>query len=222
MKKFKIYLIAALGLAMFQEVSAQPERQRGMTQTSGKEILYRQVDDLTDEQKEQIDAIYNNLKSENKALMEQVKENNEEARASVRALLTEDQLDQLADAAMNRSRMHRGSGRMQGKQRMQQRQFDPKAMASREKDALYEHITDLTDDQKSVIDEIYTQYAADLSKAFEDADGDREKMRSQMREVRSGKQELLKEILTEEQWVKAEELANKARERRRGNRPPQK
>lgn len=209
---------------MLQEVSAQPERQRGMTRSTGmeKQMLYNQITDLTDEQKTQIDDIYAKLKSENEALKSQLRENSEEARASVREVLSDEQLNELADVAMTKQRMNRKQQGRAGKQRMQQRQFDPKAMANREKEALYTNITDLTDDQKSVIDEIYTQYAEDLSKAFESADGDREKMREKMGEVRTGKQELLKEILTEDQWVKAEELAKKARERRRGNRPPQK
>ena len=98
----------------------------------------------------------------------------------------------------------------------QERTWDPATMVQREKQAVFDSIPDLSDDQKAVIEEIYVAYQDDVSTLMQSANGDREKMRAGFMELRENKNTLLKEILTEEQWTVYDRMTS----RRRGRRPP--
>ena len=99
--------------------------------------------------------------------------------------------------------------------------MDPAAMADREKKVLLDSINDLSEDQQLVINEIYDQYSKDLEKTFTAFSGNREEMRASMQKVRQNHQEMLKEILTDEQWAKWEKIIKDTRDSRRARRPQQ-
>lgn len=99
--------------------------------------------------------------------------------------------------------------------------WDPATMAEREKKVMLDSIQDLTDDQELVINEIYEQYKNDLEKAFADHGGNRDEMRSSMQAIRKNHQNMIKEILTTEQWETWEGLVKQMRQRRRAGRPQQ-
>ncbi|MDF9799301.1 hypothetical protein OKW21_004564 [Catalinimonas alkaloidigena] len=85
----------------------------------------------------------------------------------------------------------------------------PEEMVSREKQALYEQITDLSDDQTALLDGIYDEFATTLKEAFEESRGsnDREARREQMQALRQEKDELIADVLNEEQYAIYEKLA---------------
>ncbi len=92
-------------------------------------------------------------------------------------------------------------------------------MISREKQALYEQVTDLSDDQRGLLDGIYEEFATTLKEAFEESrgSGDREARREQMQTLRQEKDALIADVLSEEQYAIYEKLAT--RRNRRGSRP---
>ena len=95
----------------------------------------------------------------------------------------------------------------------------PEEMVSREKQALYEQVTDLSDDQKVLLDGIYEEFATTLKETFEELRGsnDREARREQMQALRQEKDALIADVLNEEQYAIYEKLAT--RRNRRGSRP---
>ncbi len=97
-------------------------------------------------------------------------------------------------------------------------QRDPSQMADREKQMVLDSLSDLTADQKLVIEEIYKTYSTELTALFAETPADRDEMRSAMQEIRSRKQVMLKEILTAEQMARISKIMQQMR---RGRRPPQ-
>ncbi|MGB3778752.1 MAG: hypothetical protein WA960_10375 [Tunicatimonas sp.] len=95
----------------------------------------------------------------------------------------------------------------------------PEEMLGREKQALYKQVTDLSDDQKSLLDGIYEEFATTLKETFEESRGsdDREARREQMQTLRQEKDALIADVLSEEQYAIYEKLAT--RRNRRGSRP---
>ena len=95
----------------------------------------------------------------------------------------------------------------------------PEEMVSREKQALYEQVTDLSDDQTALLDGIYEEFTATLKETFAESrgSGDREARREQMQGLRQEKDELIADVLNEEQYAIYEKLAT--RRNRRGSRP---
>ena len=95
----------------------------------------------------------------------------------------------------------------------------PEEMLSREKQALYEQVTDLNDDQVALLDGIYEEFATTLKEAFEESrgSGDREARREKMQALRQEKDALIADVLNEEQYAIYEKLAT--RRNRRGRRP---
>ena len=95
----------------------------------------------------------------------------------------------------------------------------PEEMISREKQALYEQVSDLSDDQRALLDGIYDEFATTLKETFAEARGrgDREARREQMKTLRQEKDGLVADVLNEEQYAIYEKLAT--RRNRRGSRP---
>ncbi len=99
----------------------------------------------------------------------------------------------------------------------QQRNWDPATMAEREKTLVMDSLTDLTEDQKIVIEQIYTDFADEVKQVFASNQGNREQMRGAMMEARQTKNELLKEILTEPQMKRLTAIMEGRRRRSRNN-----
>ena len=95
----------------------------------------------------------------------------------------------------------------------------PEEMLSREKQALYEQVTDLSNDQTALLDGIYEEFATTLKEAFEESrgSGDREARREKMQALSQEKDALIADVLNEEQYAIYEKLAT--RRNRRGRRP---
>lgn len=96
----------------------------------------------------------------------------------------------------------------------------PEETISREKQALYEQITDLSDDQKSLIDGIYEEFGTTLQETFEELQqsNNREARREKMQALREEKDELIADVLNEEQYAIYTELTSR-RGRRRDTAP---
>lgn len=96
--------------------------------------------------------------------------------------------------------------------------MDPKEMAKRQTDLMVENL-DLTAEQLPKAEALNIKYADKFVAAREDADGDRDAMRSTMMTILKEKDVELKKILTADQWTKLEAYRKEAREngrRRRG------
>jgi len=101
----------------------------------------------------------------------------------------------------------------------QGRQFDPTQMVAMEKQLLLDSISDLNEDQKLIINEIYKDYEAGITKARESRDpNNREAMRENMTKIRQGKDEALQAILTEDQFKAFRAMLDKRRAAARGRR----
>lgn len=102
----------------------------------------------------------------------------------------------------------------------------PEETVLREKQNMYKKITDLSEDQTVLIDGIYDEFAQSFDEIRKEAreNRDREGMRTKMETLRSEKDELMKDVLSDSQWVIYEEMnaaqKKKMEERReqRGNR----
>ena len=96
-------------------------------------------------------------------------------------------------------------------------------MLNREKQALYEQVTDLSEDQKLLLDGIYEEFAVTLKETFEEMrqTDDREARREKMRSLRKEKDGLIADVLNEEQYAIYTSLASRRGRRSRGdNRNP--
>lgn len=95
--------------------------------------------------------------------------------------------------------------------------FNPGQMIEAEKKEVYEKLSNLTEDQKEVIEIVYDDYAEALGKLREEANGDFQAMRTKMMSVREEKDESMKAVLTEEQYKEYSALMEERRQRRRVN-----
>jgi hypothetical protein len=226
MEKSKLFTITAIIFSVVYAVDAQDKwigQGPDIRAEREKEMIFSHINDLTDNQKKEVDAIYASFEIDVLAARDNLKRINEEKEDALNELFTEKQRSEYMDLSRQHHRSeiqrHRFYGRSYKRTKRQLRQFNPKSMAQREKKLLYDSIQDLSEDQKLVIDEIYNQYGQDLQTSFDEAEGNRESMRAALQAVRKNKQDQLKEILTEEQWLKAEALVRQVRERRQARRP---
>ncbi len=103
---------------------------------------------------------------------------------------------------------------------------DPSEQLTREKLALYKSIDDLSADQKLLIDAVYDEFGVTVKEKMEEArsTGNREGMRETMQGLRKEKDLLLKDILSETQFAKYEEMLKSNRQNRQqrpsGDTPP--
>lgn len=96
------------------------------------------------------------------------------------------------------------------------RQFDPSERIANEKKEVLEKITDLNEDQKLLIDEVYKQFEVTVKETI--ASGDRENMRAQFQENRKKKDEAMKDILSEDQFKLYHEVTERSPRGGRGGR----
>lgn len=99
----------------------------------------------------------------------------------------------------------------QGRRNMEER-------VENEKKRVLEKVTDLTDDQKLIFDQIYTEYGQALKATIESNQGDFAAIREKMTVVRTEKDEALKEILNEEQLTLYQEVVKQQRQNRQNRR----
>jgi hypothetical protein len=96
----------------------------------------------------------------------------------------------------------------------QRQRMDPAQMVAAEKQIVLDSITDLNDEQKLIINEIYKDYEESLTTMRASADqGNREEMRAAMTSLRNEKNESLKAILTEPQYLKYDAMMKAIREK---------
>ncbi len=88
-------------------------------------------------------------------------------------------------------------------------------MIKREKQALYTKATDLTDDQKLLLDGIYEEFGVTLKETFEEIrnSGTREGVREKLQALRKEKDDLVKDVLNEEQFEIYQKINAQRRER---------
>lgn len=93
---------------------------------------------------------------------------------------------------------------------------NPEERVAREKQALYTKVTDLSEDQKVLIEGIYDEFALTLKETFEELreSGDREGRREKMQALRTEKDELMADVLNPEQFKVYQSLSTPRRERR--------
>ncbi len=91
----------------------------------------------------------------------------------------------------------------------------------REKKMLYDSIADLSDDQKLLIDQVYLEVSSSVQ-ALQDS-GDMALFREKLPEIQEKKVNAFRDIMSEEQFARFEEIREQMRNRmrRRGNRDNQ-
>jgi hypothetical protein len=100
----------------------------------------------------------------------------------------------------------------------QQRSQRGGQFAAMEKQLVLDSLQDLSNDQKLIIESIYTDFEAAINEARAGATGDREAMRSTMMGIRDSKNEALQAVLSEEQYKEYEALIVRSRERMQSRR----
>ncbi|MDX1373187.1 MAG: hypothetical protein R3321_11985 [Nitrososphaeraceae archaeon] len=85
----------------------------------------------------------------------------------------------------------------------------PEEMIKREQQALYNNLEDLSNDQKMLLDGIYKEFQTTLEEAMKEmrASGDREGRREKMLALRKEKDALIKDVLSEDQYLIYEDLS---------------
>ena len=101
------------------------------------------------------------------------------------------------------------------------RDMDPEARAERQTKGMQERLS-LTEGQLPIIKSINLKYAQKMQEAREEAEGDREAMRSTMNALRGQKKVELKAILTQEQFEALEAWEEERRANRQGKREKRK
>ncbi|TRX49025.1 hypothetical protein FNH22_27725 [Fulvivirga sp. M361] len=92
----------------------------------------------------------------------------------------------------------------------------PEEMVAREKQTLYTKVTDLSEDQKLLIDGIYDEFTVTLKETMEELrqSNDRESRREKMEALTEEKDALIADVLNEEQYKIYQSMATSRRERR--------
>lgn len=92
----------------------------------------------------------------------------------------------------------------------------PEEMIKREKQAVYSKITDLSDDQKLLLDGIYEEFGTTLEDTMKELreSNDREGRREKMEALRKEKDGLIADVLNEEQFEIYQTISSTRRERR--------
>lgn len=93
----------------------------------------------------------------------------------------------------------------------------PEEMIAREKQTLYGKMTDLTDDQKMLLNGIYEEFTVTLKETFQEMKQnnlEREARREKMESLFQEKNELIADVLSEEQYKVYESIVTTRRKRR--------
>lgn len=98
--------------------------------------------------------------------------------------------------------------------------FDPDEMIKREKQNVYKAITDLSDDQKLLLDGIYDEFSLSFKELREEMRETRDfqAMRPKMEALQAEKNELFGDVLNEDQYAIYLNLVEE-RKKQRANRP---
>ena len=108
--------------------------------------------------------------------------------------------------------------------------FDPDEMIKREKQNVFKAITDLSDDQKILLDGIYDEFSLAFKELRDEMmeTRDFQAMRPKMEALRTEKDDLIGDVLNEDQYALYLNLVEERRKQRenraqeyRGNRPPE-
>lgn len=97
----------------------------------------------------------------------------------------------------------------------------PEEMIKREKQTLYSKLSDLSEDQKLLIDGIYKEFAVTLKETMEESrdKGDREAQREKMEALIKEKDLLMADVLDKDQFKIYQSLSKPKRERKDGVKP---
>lgn len=97
--------------------------------------------------------------------------------------------------------------------------FDPAEMVKREKQNVYKVITDLTNDQKMLLDGIYEEFAVSIEELRDEVRQTRDfqAMRPKMLALREEKDDLIKDVLNENQFMLYQDMMDKQQIQRRKN-----
>lgn len=87
-----------------------------------------------------------------------------------------------------------------------------------EKDSVLVKISNLSADQKLIIESLYADYEASLKKLAQVGRDDPQAFRQNMQKANQEKNQMMKEVLDEEQWAIFDEMLQVEREKRRQNR----
>ena len=100
--------------------------------------------------------------------------------------------------------------------------FDPDEMVKREKQNVYKEITDLTEDQKTLLDGIYEEFSVSFKEIRDEVmkTRDFQNMRPKMEALMKEKDDLIRDVLNEDQFAIYTGI-NEARRRQRQERAPQ-
>ena len=95
----------------------------------------------------------------------------------------------------------------------------PEEHIAREKQALYEKVTDLSDNQRALIDGIYDEFLVTLKETMQSLreSGDHEGRREKMMALKTEKDGLMADVLNEEQYQIYQSISTPRRQRRGGN-----
>lgn len=95
--------------------------------------------------------------------------------------------------------------------------MEPKEMAARQTEQMKKELN-LTDEQLPKVEELNLKYAEKMKEARDQANGDRDAMRSTMRSMMAEKDKELKNILTEDQWTAFLKMREERMQNGRGRR----
>lgn len=100
--------------------------------------------------------------------------------------------------------------------------FDPDEMVKREKQNVYKDITDLSEDQKTLLDGIYDEFSVSFKEIRDEVmrTRDFQNMRPKMEALMKEKDNLIRDVLNDDQYAIYTGIIE-ARRRQRPNRAPQ-
>ncbi len=101
--------------------------------------------------------------------------------------------------------------------------FDPDEMVKREKQNVFKAITDLSEDQKTLLDGIYTEFATSFKEIREEVmkTRDFQNMRPKMEALSKEKDDLIHDVLNEDQFAIYTGIVEGQRKQRQQNRQAQ-
>ena len=95
---------------------------------------------------------------------------------------------------------------------------NPAKRVQMEKDSVLAKITNLSDDQKLIIESLYSDYESSLSKLTAGGRDDPQAFRQNIQKAAEEKNQMMKEVLDDEQWTIFNQMLEDERERRKQRR----
>ncbi len=99
--------------------------------------------------------------------------------------------------------------------------FDPDEMVKREKQNVYKEITDLSDDQKTLLDGIYEEFSVSFKEIRDEVmkTRDFQNMRPKMEALMKEKYDLIRDVLNEDQFAIYNGIVEDRRKQRQARMP---